>query len=61
MMGHFTKKKSITTLNDDESGILCALKPGCQNAEIKLSKMLTHNFDASFFKTGKTGDGTKQF
>ena len=32
-----------------------------QNAEIKLSKVQTDNFEASFFKTGKTGDGTKQF
>ena len=37
------------------------LKTCSQNAEIKLSKLQTHNFDASSLKTSKTGDGTKQF
>ena len=37
------------------------LKSCSENAEIKLSKVQTHNFDASFLKTNKTGDGTKQF
>ena len=36
------------------------LKTYCQNAELKLSKVQTRSFDASFLKT-KTGDGTKQF
>ena len=31
-----------------------------QNAEINQSKVQTHNFAASSFKTSKTGDGTKQ-
>ena len=35
------------------------LKSCCQNAEIKLSKVQTNNFDASFLKLSKTGDGTK--
>ena len=37
------------------------LKTCRQNAEIKLSKVQTHNFDVSFLKTCKTGDGTKEF
>ena len=32
-----------------------------QITEIKPSKVQTHNFDVSFRKTSKTGDGTKQF
>ena len=37
------------------------LKTGRQNAEIKPSKVQTHNFDTSFLKTSKTGDETEQF
>ena len=41
--------------------ILCALKTCSQNTEIEVSKVQTHNFDVSFPKISKTGDGTKQF
>ena len=51
------RKKTIATQNYEEFQILCALKP----AEIILSKVQTHNFDVSFLKTCKPGDGTKQF
>ena len=37
------------------------LKTCNQNAEIKPSKVQTHNFDAYFLKTSKAGDGVKQF
>ena len=37
------------------------LKTCSKNAEIKLSKVQTHNFDAPFRRTSRTGDGTKQF
>ena len=37
------------------------LKTYSQHAEIKQSNVLTQNFDASFLKTTKTGDGIKQF
>ena len=57
MMGHY-RKKSITTQNYEES---MRLKTWSQNAEIKWSKVQNHNFDASFLKIIKTGEGTKQF
>ena len=60
MRGHY-RKKSVTTQNYEEFGILCALKTCSQNAEIEVSKVQTHNFDVSFPKISKTGDGTKQF
>ena len=46
-----------------KSGILQSrrLKTWRQNEEIKPSKVQTHNFDACFLNTRKTGDGTKQF
>ena len=37
------------------------LKTCSENAEIKPSKVQTHNFDASFLKNSKNGDGTNQF
>ena len=39
----------------------CSQNAEIKLAEIKLSKEQTHIFDASFLKTSKTGDGTKQF
>ena len=61
-MGHY-RKKSITTKNYEESGIPIStrLKMCSQKTVIKGSKAQTHNFDASFLKTSKTGDGTKRF
>ena len=55
MMAHY-RKKSIPTQNNEDFGILSALKP----ADIKPSKVQTHNFDVSFLKTSKTGDEAKQ-
>ena len=60
MRGHY-RKKSVTTQNYEEFRILCALKTCSQNTEIEVSKVQTHNFDVSFPKISKTGDGTKQF
>ena len=54
-MGHY-RKKSITTQNYEEFGILCAIK-----FAVKMQRVQTHNFDTSFLKTSKTGAGTKQF
>ena len=55
-MGH-NRKESITTLNNEEFGILCPLKSAGKISEIKLSEVQTHNFDASFLKISKTRDG----
>ena len=60
MMVH-TRKKSVTKQNYEEFWDSMSLKTWSQNAEIKPSKVQTHNFDASFLKTSKTGYGTKQF
>ena len=32
-----------------------------ENAEIKIRKVQTHNFEVSSLKTSKTGDGSKEF
>ena len=61
MMVHY-RKESIPTQNYEVCDYM-RLKTYSQieNAVIKRSKVQTHNFDTSFLKTSKTGDGTKQF
>ena len=59
MMEHYKKKIYHHTK------LYCVLdsvhiKTCSQNAEIKLSKVQTHNFTVSFLKTCRTGDKTKQ-
>ena len=54
MMRH-CRKKSITAQNHEEFRILFA-QPDVKMQKIKRSKEQTHNFDACFLETSKTGD-----